>query len=331
MAVGTRRRFVALSSMVVTATLATSLMVSSVAGAAGPMTGRLFDPITYATVGGVTVTAEATDGSGSFTGSSAADGTFSVQVGDAQYLVGIDGAAAGYGSGWLQFVSDVQSPVIVADKAAATPFSARELGDLILTEPIYAGVVVNGKNGTPVANAGVQLLGPAGTVASTFTRADGSFRFATFGTGFSIAIDGSAVGFETGVIGTGANEAFGRPVVADPALTASLSPGDLGAIALDPIVEPPASLRPGRVQHLRLTSRSAGSITVTFHAPRRGGKPVDYSLTCSTGRRGQTVTRVIRVSGQTVSGFSRGHNICKLTSRNAAGQSHPVVQVVRVR
>ena len=99
MAVGTRRRFAALSSMVVTATLATSLMVSSVAGAAGPMTGRLFDPITYATVGGVTVTAEATDGSGSFTGSSAADGTFSVQVGDAQYLVGIDGAAAGYGSG----------------------------------------------------------------------------------------------------------------------------------------------------------------------------------------------------------------------------------------
>ena len=331
MAAGTRRRFATLGSMVATATLATSLMVSSVAGAAGPMTGRLFDPLSYATVGGVTVTAEATDGSGSFSGTSAADGSFRVEVGDAQYLVAIGGAAAGYGTGWLQFVSDLQSPVIVTDKAAATPFAARELGDLLLTEALYMGVMANGRTGAPVEGVGVQLLGPNGAVASGFTRADGSFRLATFGTGYSIAVDGSGVGYESGVVGSGANEAFGRPVVADPALTASLTPGNLGGVALDPIVEPLSSSRPGRVQHLRLSSRNAGSITVTFNAPRRGGAVVDYTLSCSTGRRGEWTSKTVTASGQTVSGFARGHNICKLTSRNAAGQSYPVVQNVRVR
>jgi hypothetical protein len=320
-----------LVSSVTVAAMATSLAVSSVAGAAGPMTGRLFDPLTFATVGSVAVTAEATDGSASFTATSAADGTFRLDVGDAEYLVGIDGTAAGYGTGWLQYVSELQSPVIVTDRATATPFTARELGDIVLTQPIYAGTVVDRSTGAPVAGVGVQLRGPDRVAAAGYTRADGSFGLAAFGSGYTLAIDGSTAGYESGVVGSGANEAFGRPVVADLSLAATLSPGNVGRISLDALAEPPATSRPGRVHGLRLSSSHGGRIRVTFAGPRHGGRPVDYALTCSTGRRGQTVTKIVTASGQTVAGFFRGHSVCKLTSRNAAGRSIAVIQVVRVR
>lgn len=331
MTVATRRHLATLVSTVAVAAMATSLVVSPAAGAAGPMMGRLFDPLTFATVGGVAVTAEATDGSASFTATSAADGTFRLEVGDAQYLVGIDGTAAGFGAGWLQFVSELQSPVVVTDKAAATPFNARELGDILLTQAIYAGTVVNGVTGSPVEGVVVQLIGPNGVVAAASTRGDGSFGLATFGSGYTLAIDGSTAGYESGVVGSGANESFGRPVVADPLLAATQSPGNAGRISLDAIAEPPVTSRPGRVHGLWLSSSHGGRVRVVFTAPRRGGRPIDYTLTCSTGRRGQTVTKIVTASGQTVAGFFRGHSVCKVTSRNAAGRSSPVIQIVRVR
>jgi hypothetical protein len=85
------------------------------------------------------------------------------------------------------------------------------------------------------------------------------------------------------------------------------------------------------VRNLRLKAGAKGSITVTFTAPKRGGAPTDYLLTCRRGPRGASTSAVVTASGTTVSGFARGYNVCRLVSRNAAGESRAASGSVRVR
>jgi hypothetical protein len=301
------------------------------ATAAGTFSGRVVDSATGTPLAGVTVSAG--DLAGAPVGSSVvtgADGTFTLaELAGEEYSLIVTGTAIGYESGYVgAYMPPPTGWSVFPTFLEASTWAPMAMGDIALDSRTFSGRIVDSATGTPLAGATVTALDTSGAPisgASTTSAADGTFTLSGgLGEEHGLAVDGTAIGYESGYVGMVPEQLFGRPVVATFLDAVTWAPRDMGDIGLDSTAPPLTA--PGKILRVRLTSPTVGALQLTVTAPRTGG-PVDrYVVSCKLDRTTNPIVRSYTASGQVQTGFLTGKNRCDVWAENDAGSS-PVVRI----